>query len=131
MLLFSSMTENELSKKIVNVIFQIHKTYGPGLYESVYEEVFCYEWEKTGISYTRQQPIPLIHESLKLPVGFRADIIIANKVLLEIKSIEAIGEVHFKQVQTYLKLANLKLGLLTNFNVVLIKDGIHRVVNNL
>ena len=131
MLLFSSMTENELSKMIVNILYGIHTKYGPGLLESVYEEIFCYEWDKTGISYRRQQPIPLVHEGLKLGVGFRADIIIDNKVLLEFKSIEAITDVHYKQVQTYLKLTGLKLGLLVNFNESLIKDGIHRIVNRL
>ncbi len=125
------MTENEISKLVVDLCFKIHKQYGPGLFESVYEEIFCYEWNKNGISFTRQQAIPLIHEEIKMEAGFRADFIIDNKVIIELKSIEALAPVHYKQVLTYLKLTNLKLGLLVNFNVDLIKDGIHRIVNNL
>lgn len=125
------MTENEISKLIVDLCFKMHKQYGPGLFESVYEEIFSYEWSKNGIFFTRQQGIPLVHEDIKMEAGFRADFIIDNKVIIELKSIEALAPVHYKQVLTYLKLTNLKLGLLVNFNVDLIKDGIHRVVNNL
>jgi GxxExxY protein len=125
------LTENEISKLVVDLCFKIHIQYGPGLFESVYEEIFCYEWSKTGISFTRQQGVPVVHEQIKLDLGFRADIIIKNKVILELKSIEALAPVHYKQVLTYLKLTDLKLGLLINFNVNLIKDGIHRIVNNL
>jgi len=116
---------------VVDICFHLHYKYGPGLFESVYEEVFCYEWKKTNIPFVRQYPIPLIHEEIKLEAGFRADVIIDNKVIVELKSIEALAPVHFKQVQTYLKLSDLKLGLLINFNVNLIKDGIHRIVNKL
>ena len=125
------MTENDISKLIVDLCFRIHKQYGPGLFESVYEEIFCYEWAKNGIPFKRQQGVPLIHEEIKLEVGFRADVIIENKVIVELKSVEAIADIHYKQVQTYLKLTGIKLGLLVNFNVPLIKDGIHRIVNNL
>ena len=125
------MTENELSKLIVDLCFKIHKQYGPGLFESVYEEIFSYEWTKNDIPFKRQHGIPLVHEEIKIETGFRADFIIDNKVIIELKSIEALAPVHYKQVLTYLKLTNLKLGLLINFNVDLIKDGIHRVVNNL
>lgn len=125
------MRENELSRHIVDVCFKIHTLYGPGLFESVYEEIFCYEWTKTGIPFKRQQGIPLVHESIKMEVGFRADLIIEDKVLVELKSIETLNDVHYKQVQTYLKLTGIKLGLLINFNVPLIKQGIHRIVNNL
>ncbi len=125
------MNENELSKLIVDLCFRIHKQYGPGLFESVYEEIFAYEWSKTGILIKRQHPVPLVHEEVKMEVGFRADFIIDNKVIVELKSIEALADIHYKQVQTYLKLSGLKLGLLINFNVALIKDGIHRIVNNL
>ncbi len=125
------MTENELSKSIVDICFRIHKRYGPGLFESVYEEIFNYEWIKTEIPFTRQQAIPLIHEEVRMEAGFRADFIIDNKVIIELKSIEVLAPVHYKQVQTYLKLSNIKLGLLINFNVELIKTGIHRIVNNL
>jgi len=125
------MTENEISRLVVDLCFKLHKQYGPGLFESVYEELFCYEWNKTKIFFARQKAIPLIHEEIKLDAGFRADLIIDNKVLLEFKSVEVLAEVHYKQVLTYLKLTGIKLGLLINFNVPLIKDGIHRIVNNL
>ena len=125
------MTENEISKLIVDLCFKIHKQYGPGLFENVYEEIFSYEWKKNGIAYKRQQGIPLIHEEVRMDAGFRADFIIDNKVIIELKSIEALAPVHYKQLLTYLRLANLKLGLLVNFNVDFIKNGIHRVVNNL
>jgi GxxExxY protein len=125
------MTENEISKLVVDLCFKIHSKYGPGLFESVYEEIFNYEWSKNGVQFKRQQAIPLIHEAIKMEVGFRADFVIEDKVIIEFKSIEALANVHFKQVQTYLKLTNMKLGLLVNFNVPLIKNGIHRIVNNL
>jgi GxxExxY protein len=123
--------ENELAKIVLDVCFRIHRLYGPGLFESVYEEIFCYEFEKEGIMFERQKAIPLIHEQIKLEAGFRADVIIENKLLVEFKSIEQLAEVHYKQVQTYLKLTNIKLGLLINFNTVYLKDGIHRIANGL
>ncbi len=125
------MTENEISKFVFDLCVSIHRKYGPGLFESVYEEVICYELNKSGIKFTRQQGIPLVHEEIKMEIGFRADIIIENKVIVEIKSIEALAEIHYKQVLTYLKLTDIKLGMLINFNVPLIKDGIHRIVNKL
>ena len=125
------MNENELATLALDICFTIHRQYGPGLFESVYEEIFCHEWLKTGISFKRQCAVPLVHEEIKLELGFRADVILDNKVLLEFKSIEAIGDIHFKQVLTYLKLTNLKLALLVNFNVVLLKDGINKVANKL
>ena len=124
-----SYRENEISGKVVDTCIKIHKLYGPGLFESVYEEIFCYEWSKTGIPFVKQQAIPVIHETIRMEVGFRADVIIDGKVLLELKSVEKLAEVHFKQVLTYLKLANVKLGLLINFNEVLLKNGIHRIIN--
>jgi GxxExxY protein len=125
------MTENELSKLIVDLCYRIHKQYGPGLFESVYEEIFSFEWAKTGIPFKRQQGVPVIHEQVKLDLGFRADLIIDDLVIIELKSVEAIADVHYKQLLTYLKLTGMKLGFLINFNVSLIKDGIHRVVNKL
>ena len=125
------MTENEISKLIVDLCFRIHKQYGPGLFENVYEEIFCFEWSKNEIPFERQYAVPLVHEEIKMDAGFRADVIIDKKVILEFKSIEKLAEVHYKQVLTYLKLTGLKPGLLINFNVPLIKDGIHRIVNNL
>lgn len=104
---------------------------GPGLFESVYEEVLCHELGKEGLLFERQKSIPVVWEGIKLDQGFRADIIIDKKLILEIKSVEKIAKVHHKQLLTYLKLTNIKLGLLINFNESLIKNGIQRVVNNL
>ena len=123
------MTENELATVAVNISFKIHTTLGPGLLESVYESAFAYELDKKGIAYTRQEEIPAKYDDIQLDVGFRADIIIENKLLIELKSIEAIDKVHHKTVLTYLRLADLKLGLLINFGTNLIKDGIHRKIN--
>ncbi len=123
--------ENEISKVVFDICVRVHKKYGPGLFESVYEELLCFELDKQKIPFRRQQAVPLIHEEIKMKVGFRADIIVADKVIIEIKSVEVLAEVHYKQVLTYLKLANIKLGMLINFNVLLIKDGIHRIVNRL
>ena len=125
------MNENELSRVIVDAAFKIHTTLGPGLLESVYEAVLAYELEHRGLTIIRQQAIPVIYDQVKLELGFRADIIVNNKVVLEVKSAETIAPVHAKQLRTYLKLMDLKLGLLINFNVNLIKEGITRVVNNL
>ena len=125
------MTENELSKIIVNACYNIHFELGPGLLESVYEEILFYELSKLGLKVERQKPIPVIWRDVKMEIGFRADLIVENKVVLELKSVEAIAPVHPKQVLTYLKITDLKLGLLINFNEKLIKDGITRIVNNL
>jgi len=125
------MTENEISKILVNIFLKIHRTLGPGLLESVYEAAICYELDKIGLKYRRQTDIAVSYENVKLDLGFRADIIVEEKVIVELKSVESIMAVHPKQLLTYLKLTNIKLGLLVNFNVVLIKDGITRIVNNL
>ncbi len=122
-------SENEISGKILDLCIQIHRQYGPGLFESVYEEIFCYEWAKIGIPFERQVAIPVIHEAIKMEIGFRADVIIDNKVLIELKSIEKLSEVHYKQILTYLKLTGIKIGLLINFNEVLLKNGFHRLIN--
>jgi GxxExxY protein len=121
--------ENELATKILDVCFRIHRLYGPGLFESVYEELVCFELAKEGIQFERQKAVPLIHCEIKLEVGFRADLIVENRILIELKSIEALGDIHYKQVQTYLKLSKMKLGLLINFNVPYLKQGIKRVIN--
>lgn len=125
------MNENELSRIKVDVAYKIHTTLGPGLLESVYESVLAYELEKRSLMIARQQAIPVVYDEVKLELGFRADIIVNHKVVLEVKSAEAVAPVHAKQLRTYLKLMDLKLGLLINFNVNLIKEGITRVVNNL
>jgi GxxExxY protein len=125
------MTENELSKEIVNAAFKIHKTLGPGLLESVYETTLAHELEKRGIKVTRQQALPVVYETIRMEIGFRADLIVGDKVIVEIKSIDALAPVHRKQLLTYLRLTDKRLGLLINFNVELIRDGIMRVVNDL
>lgn len=125
------MTENELSKIIVNTAYQIHTQLGPGLLESVYEEVMYYELVKIGLNVERQKPIPVIWNNLKMEIGFRLDLIVENSVIIELKSVETIAPVHPKQLLTYLRLTNCKLGLLINFNEPLIKNGITRIVNNL
>ena len=125
------MNENDIATLALDICFKIHRQYGPGLFESVYEEIFCYEWAKTGIPFKRQHGISLVHEEIKMDIGFRADVILDDKVILEFKSVEILADIHFKQVLTYLKLANLKLGLIVNFNVVLLKDGIKRIANKL
>ena len=121
--------ENELATIFLDVAFKLHRSYGPGLFESVYEELICYELSKEGVPYKRQYAVPLVHETIKLDTGFRADLILDNKLLIEIKSIEKLADIHFRQVQTYLKLSGLKLGLLINFNNAYLKDGIKRIIN--
>lgn len=124
-------SENEISKIILDISFDIHTKLGPGLFESVYEEILTYELENYGLSIKRQQEIPVIWDELKMEIGFRADIIVENKVIIEIKSIEALAPIHYKQLTTYLKITGLKLGLLINFNEYLLKDGIKRIANKL
>jgi GxxExxY protein len=125
------MNENELATLIVDRCYQIHKALGPGLFESVYEEILCYELTEAGLYFTKQTLIPVYYKNIILKLGFRADLIVEEKVIIEIKSIESIISVHKKQLLTYLKITGLKLGLLVNFNESLIKDGITRIVNNL
>lgn len=126
------MSENEISKIVLDAAFKIHKELGPGLFESVYETVLDYELvNKHNIFVRKQVGIPVIWEDVKLDLGFRTDLIIENKVIIEIKSIEALAPVHHKQLLTYLKLTGMKLGLLINFNEELLKNGIKRIVNNL
>ena len=125
------MTENEISKIIVNTCYNIHVELGPGLLESVYEEILYYELLQTGLKVERQKAIPVIWDDLKMNIGFRADLVVENKVIIELKSVEKIAPVHYKQLLTYLKITDLKLGLLINFGEKLIKDGLKRIVNNL
>ena len=123
--------ENELSSIIVDCCYHIHVELGPGLLESIYEEVLYFELKRIGLNVERQKAIPVAWKDIKLEMGFRADLIVENKVIIEIKSVEEIHPVHPKQVLTYLKLTGLKLGLLINFNSPLIKTGVTRIVNNL
>ncbi|KRB56477.1 GxxExxY protein [Flavobacterium sp. Root186] len=125
------MTENEISAIVVDACYKIHVKLGPGLLESVYEAILHHELTKRGLSVERQKTLPVIWDQINLDIGFRADLIVENKVILEIKSIEQLTDIHAKQVLTYLKITKMKLGLLINFNVPIIKFGIKRVVSNL
>ncbi|MGH2664532.1 GxxExxY protein [Flavobacterium sp.] len=124
------MTENELSRIVFDCALKVHQNLGPGLLESAYEECLFYELKKRGLYVEKQKSLPLIYEEVKLEVGYRLDIIVENKLILEIKSVDILNDVHFAQLLTYFKLTNCKLGLLMNFNVTLIKNGIKRIVNN-
>ncbi len=125
------MHENDIAREIVDAAYHVHTRLGPGLLESVYEAVLAYELRKRGLSVTTQQPIPVQYESVRLDVGFRLDLLVEDKVIVELKSVEKMSKVHKKQLLTYLRLADKRLGLLINFGENLIKDGIHRIVNNL
>jgi GxxExxY protein len=125
------MTENAIAKEIVDAAFRIHTTLGPGLLESVYDSVLAYELGRRVLRTVRQQAIPVIYESVRIDAGFRADLIVEDKVIVEVKSVELLAPVHKKQLLTYLRLADKRLGLLINFQVALIKDGITRIVNGL
>lgn len=125
------MSENEISKHIVDIAYCIHSELGPGLLESVYEEIMYYKLNILDLKVERQKTIPVFWDELKMDIGFRADLIIEDKVIIELKSVEKISPVHPKQLFTYLKITDIKLGLLINFNEPFIKNGITRIVNNL
>jgi len=125
------MTENKIAEIIVDCSLKVHRALGPGLLESAYEECLFYELRKGDLIVEKQKPLPLIYEDVKLDVGYRIDLFVENKVIIELKSVENLTDVHLAQILTYLKLSECKLGLLINFNVALIKNGIKRVVNNL
>ena len=125
------MTENAVAKQIVDVALRVHRALGPGLLESVYEAVLASELQNRGLSVIRQQAIPVVYEGTRFEVGFRADLVVQDNVIVEIKSIAEIAPVHKKQLLTYLRLSGRRLGLLINFNVAPIRDGITRIVNGL
>ena len=125
------MTENELSNIIIGEAIHVHQQLGPGLLESVYETCLVHRLFKKGIKIETQKPIPLVFEEVRLEGGFRCDVFVENKVIIEVKAVDALNDIHLAQVLTYLRLTNVKLGLLMNFNVLKMKDGIRRVVNNL
>ena len=126
-----TMSENAVAQQIVDAAFRVHTTLGPGLLESVYAAALVYELEKRGLRITRQQSIPVVYEAVRIHTGFYADVVVEDLVIVEIKAVETVAPVHKKQLLTYLKLADKRLGRLINFNVVLIKDGITRIVNGL
>lgn len=123
------ITEEEISKIVFECALKVHKVLGPGLLENAYEECLFYELKKTNLKVEKQKPLPLIYEEVKLEIGYRIDIIIENKFIVEVKSVEALNDVHLAQLLTYLKLTDCKLGLIINFNVKLLKDGVRRVIN--
>jgi len=123
------MTENQIATKIINCAIEVHKALGPGLLESAYQECLFYKLEQEGLKVQKEKPMPLIFEEVKLNIGYRIDILVENKVVIEIKSVDSLNDIHLAQTLTYLKLGNYKLGLLINFNVTLLKYGIKRVIN--
>ena len=125
------MTENEISYKIIGIALELHKNIGPGLLESVYENALYYDLKEAGLNVACQVAMPFVYKEVKMEVGYRIDIIVEGKVLIEVKSIETLAPVHYAQTLTYLKLSGLKLGLLINFHVKTIKESIHRIANNL
>jgi GxxExxY protein len=125
------MHENDISSKVIGAAIEVHKQLGPVLLESTYEACLSYELAEQGLDVKRQLALPIVYKHVKLNAGYRIDLLIENKVIIEIKSVEALADIHKAQLLTYLKLKNLKLGLLINFNEVLLKNGIRRLVNNL
>ena len=125
------MNENELSFKIIGIALELHRNVGPGLLESAYESALTYDLVQAGFNVQQQVPMPFRYKEILLDVGYRIDLLVENKIIIEIKSVETLAPVHSSQLMTYLRLSNIKLGLLINFNIKLLKDGIHRVVNNL
>ncbi len=125
------MEINEISGKILGAAIEVHKVLGPGLLESAYEECLCHELASRGIEFERQKGLPVIYKNVKLDCGYRIDLLVENAVVLELKAVEDILPIHAAQLLTYLKLGNWKIGLLINFNVPILRQGIKRIVNNL
>ena len=125
------MRENEISYKIIGQAISLHRHVGPGLLESAYENALTYDLRDIGLSVMQQVPLPFIYKEVKMEIGYRVDLLVENKVIVEVKSLDKLAPVHFSQLLTYLKLSNKKLGLLINFNTQLLKDDIHRIVNGL
>jgi GxxExxY protein len=125
------MTENELSYQIIGAAIQLHKLLGPGLLESAYENALANDLRELGFEVKQQSPMPFIYKNVNLEVGYRIDLIVEGKIIVEIKSIESLAPVHFAQTLTYLKLSGMKLALLINFNSKILKSNIHRIVNHL
>ena len=123
------MNENEIANKVIGIAIEVHKTLGPGLLESAYKECLYYKIKQAGLFVEKEKPMPLIFEDVKLDCGYRIDILIENKLVVELKAVDSLNDTHLAQVLTYLKIGNFKLGLLINFNVSLLKNGIKRVIN--
>lgn len=125
------MTENEIARTVVDSAFKVHSTLGPGLFESVYEAALAHELSIRGLHVARQRGLAVTYDTIRLNMGFRADLVVQEQVIVEVKSVESLAPIHRQQLLTYLRVSDLRLGLLINFNSVLIKDGIRRVVNRL
>ena len=124
------MIENELANKVIGIAIDVHRALGPGLLESAYQECMRYKIDQSGLFVEKEKPMPLVYEAVKLNCGYRIDLLVENKLVIEIKSIEVLNDIHLAQILTYMKLGNYRLGLLMNFNVELMKDGIKRVINS-
>ena len=125
------MTENEIANKVIGIAIDVHKALGPGLLESAYKECLFYKLTQSGLYVEKEKPMPLVFENVKLDCGYRIDLLVENKLVVELKAVEALNDVHLAQILTYLKLGRYKLGLLINFNVSMLKNGIRRVINTL
>jgi GxxExxY protein len=125
------LEEDRIAKEVVDAAIKLHKQFGPGVYESVYEPLMVYELEKRGFEVRSQIPAPLMYDGIKFEAGFTMDVVVCELVILELKSVEKLVPAHFKQLLTYLRLTRLRLGLLINFGEAVLKNGIHRIVNNL
>lgn len=123
------MIENDISTKVIGLALEVHKALGPGLLESAYKECLYYKIVQSGLFVEKEKPMPVIFENVRLEVGYRIDLLVENKLVVELKCVEEISDVHLAQTLTYMKLGNYKLGLLINFNVVKLKDGVRRVIN--
>lgn len=123
------MIENQITEKIIGCAIKVHKNLGPGLLESAYQECLYYELKKAGLSVEKEKPLPLVYEDVKLDCGYRLDLLVEDAIIVEIKSVEALNDIHLAQVLTYLKIFNSKIGLLINFNVLQLVKGVKRVIN--
>ena len=123
------MTENQITERIIKCALKVHSALGPGLLESAYKECLNYEMRKNGLSVEKERPLPLVYEEVKLECGYRADFLVEKQIILEIKSVDALNDIHLAQTLTYLKLIDRRIGLLINFNVMQLKQGIKRVIN--
>lgn len=123
------MTENQIANKVIGVAIDVHKALGPGLLESAYKECLCYKLLEEGFFVEKEKPMPLVYEEVKLDCGYRIDLLVERKLVIELKSVDALNDVHMAQTLTYMKLGDYKLGLLINFNVSLLKNGLRRVIN--
>ena len=124
------MSDSELTGKIIGIAISLHRAVGPGLLESVYENALAYDLKEEGLNVQQQAPMPFVYKEVKQDIGYRIDLLVNDRVIVEVKSVEALAPIHFAQTLTYLRLSELELGLLINFNTKVLKNGIHRLINN-